>query len=191
MRLPEYDYSMPGPYFVTTCTKNRELLFDAPEATLAVESAWYLLLDIFANMELGEFVVMPNHVHCVVWIVGEGCYRLHPGTWKNNNIRGDGQLSIPTNVLKFENLSNIIGAFKTTAATQINKSRGVIGQAVWQKSFYDRIVRNECKLERIHKYIQNNPIRWAEDQDNPSGPRFRPPPKSIDGYWNEIFVGNV
>lgn len=186
MRLPEYDYSMPGAYFITACTKNRELLFDTPDAKGAIESAWNSILDIFANIELGEFVVMPNHVHGIVWITGEGSYRLHPGTWKNGDIGRGGQLPAPTET-KFETLSNIIGAFKTTAATRINKLRGTIGLPVWQKSFYDRIVRNEGELERIQKYIQYNPIKWSEDRDNSAGVKFGSAAKSIDDYWTEIF----
>jgi hypothetical protein len=58
---------------------------------------------------------------------------------------------------------------------------------VWQKSFYDRIVRNEHKVERIQKYIQNNPIKWGADRDNPVRPKFGSPAKSIDDYWDEIF----
>jgi putative transposase len=190
MRLASYDYSLPGAYFVTAYTKNRELLFDAPDIKLAVESAWHSLRDIFANIELGEFVVMPNHVHCIICIVREGAYRLHPGTWKNDfdNRRRDGQLPISTSEKpKFETLSNMIGAFKTTAATRVNKLRCVIGLPVWQSRFYDRIVRNERELERIHKYIYNNPFKWEEDRDNPIGLKFCLPAKSIDDYWNEIF----
>ena len=190
MRLPEYDYSRPGAYFITACTKNRDFLFASPEAKLAVESAWYSLLDIFANIELDEFVVMPNHNHSVLWIVGDRAYRLHPGTWKNLN-RRDGQLPIPTMAnQKFVTLSNIIGAFKTTAATRINKLRDKIGTPVWQKSFYDRIVRNNRELARTQEYIRNNPIKWAEDRDNPASPKFDLPAKSIDDYWNEIFPDN-
>ena len=149
MRLASYDYSLPGSYFVTACTKNRELLFDVLDAKLAVELAWHSLLDIFANIELGELVVMPNHIHCIVWIIEEGSYRLHPGTRKIDSIYRDERSPIHTNT-KFETISNIMGAFKTTAATRVNKLRGVIGLPVWQKSFYDRIVRNEHELEQIH-----------------------------------------
>jgi REP element-mobilizing transposase RayT len=190
MRLPEYDYSLPGAYFITACTMNRELLFVLPEAELAVESAWHSVLDIFANMELGEFVVMPNHVHGIVWIKGEGAYRLHPGMWKidNDNRRRGGQLPAPTAANpEYETLSNIVGAFKTTAATRINKLRGTIGMAVWQRSFYDRVVRNPRELEQIQIYISQNPSQWTEDRDNPANPEFRASAKSIDGYWNEIF----
>ena len=174
MRLPDYDYSLPGVYFVTACTRNRQLLFDSPDAKLAVESAWNSLLDVFANIELDEFVVMPNHNHGIVWIIGEGAYRLHPGTWKNDDIRRDGRPPVSTEKhLKFETLSNITGAFKTTAATRINKLRGVIGAPVWQKSYYDRIIRNDYELEQIQEYIRNNPIKWEEDRDNqPDGCEF-------------------
>ena len=159
MRLPGYDYSFPGAYFVTACTKEREFLFETPEAKLAVESAWQALRDIFASIELDEFIVMPNHIHCILCIRGYGAYRLHPGTWKNDfdvqcRVR---QLPNPTlDNPKYETLSNIIGAFKTTAAARINKLRGVIGLPVWQKSFYDRIIRNDWEFERIQAYIRNS-----------------------------------
>ena len=192
MRLAEYDYFLPGAYFVTVCTKNRGLLFQSPEMRLAVESAWHSVKDVFANIDLDEFVVMSNHSHGVVWITGEGAYRLHPGTWQNDGAGRDRQLPVPTvptpeNNPKFETLSNIIGAFKTTAATRINKLRGTMGVSVWQRSFYDRIIRNDYELERIRVYIRNNPIKWEEDHDNPMGVNFGRPAKSIDDYWNEIF----
>ncbi len=187
MRLPGYDYSLPGAYFFTVCTKNRQFLFETPEAKLAVESAWHSLLDIFANIELDEFVVMPNHNHGVILILGEGAYRLHPGTWGNNDNCRDGRPPIPANNPKFETLSNVIGAFKTTAATRVNKLRDVIGSPVWQKSFYDRIIRNDHELACIQEYIRNNPIKWNEDRDNPISLKFNAPAKSINDYWNEIF----
>src|SRR5829696_2674950 len=166
MRLPQYDYSMPGAYFITACTKDREFLFEMDDAKRAVESSWNSVVDIFANIELGEFVVMPNHIHGIVWITGEGSYRIHPGTWKHDAIHRVGQLPDPTKI-KFETLSNIVGAFKTTAATRVNKLRGIVGVPVWQKSFYDRIVRNNHELNCIQEYIRYNPVKWDEDRENP------------------------
>jgi hypothetical protein len=99
-----------------------------------------------------------------------GAYRLHPGTWKNDDFRRVGQLPVRAKVEKFENLSNIIGAFKTTAATRVNKLRGMIGIPVWQRSFHDRIIRDNRELEYIQKYIQNNPINWVEDRIIPTIP---------------------
>ena len=192
MRLPEYDYSLPGAYFITACTKDREFLFESSKSKLAIESAWHSVLDVFSNLELDAFVVMPNHIPGIVWIQGEGSYRLHPGTWKNGDARRDGQLPVPADGnKKFETLSNIIGAFKTTAATRINKLRGQLGKTVWQKSFYDRVVRNDFDLERIREYILYNPIKWEEDRDNPASPKFGLPAKTINDYWNEIFPDNL
>ena len=187
MRRPGYDYSLPGAYFVTACTRNREFLFETSEAKLAVESAWHSVLDIFVNIELDEFIVMPNHIHGVIWITGEGAYRLHPGTWKNNDPCRDRRPPISAKEMKFETLSNIVGAFKTIAATRVNKLRGNLGLPVWQKSFYERIIRNERELEQIWEYIRNNPFEWEEDRDNPAGTKFCMLAKSIDDYWNEIF----
>jgi len=97
MRLPGYDYSMPGAYFITACTKNRDFLFETQDTKLAVESAWYSVVDVFANIELDEFVVMPNHIHGIVWITGEGSFRLHPGHGKMTLLVGIGScLSLPT-----------------------------------------------------------------------------------------------
>ena len=186
-RLVNYDYSTPGAYFITACTKDRDPLFETTKAKLAVESAWYSVLDVFANIELDEFVVMPNHIHGILWITGEGAYRLHPGGWKNDSNPVDGLLVSSAKIIKTETISNIIGAFKTTAATRINKLRSTPGVPVWQKSFYDRIVRNDQELWRIQEYIRNNPIKWAEDRDNPMNPKFGLPTKSIDDYWIEIF----
>jgi putative transposase len=188
MRLHGFDYSVPGAYFITACTKNREFLFETNDAQRVVESAWYSLTDIFANIELGEFVVMPNHIHGILWIVGAGAYRLHPGTWKNDDIRRDGRLPVPPGEdLKFEMLSNIIGAFKTTAATGVNKLRGMVGVPVWQRSFYDHIIRDHRELERIQKYIKHNPIHWAEDRNNPDNLRFGLQTAPMDEYSNEVF----
>ena len=130
---------------------------------------------------------MPNHVHGILWIVREGAYRLHPGTWKNHDFRRVGRLPVHAKVEKFENLSNIIGAFKTTAATRVNRLRNKIGIPVWQRSFHDRIIRDNRELEYIQKYIRNNPINWVEDRNNPDNPRFGLQIPSLDGDRNEIF----
>ena len=163
MRLPSYDYSMPGAYFVTACTKNREFLFESPEAKLAVVSAWQSVLDIFSKIELDEFVVMPNHIHGIVCITGEGAYRLHRGTWKNSNRRDD-QLVVPTKEIKYETLSHIIGAFKTTGATRINKLHRQVGFAVWQKSFYDlsfEMIVNWKEYKNTFEIIQESGMKIA------------------------------
>ncbi len=189
-RLAGYDYSRPGAYFITACTKNREFLFSSNDARRAVLSVWHSVLDIFANIMLGEFVVMPNHIHGIIWILADGAYRLHPGTWKNDPGR-DGRLPVPTGITQYEPLSNIVGAFKTMVARQVNQLRNVTGIPVWQKSFYDRIVRNEYELKCIEHYIRINPVKWVDDRDNTRGIKFLSPAKSIDDYWVEIFDAHM
>ncbi len=112
---------------------------------------------------------------------------MHPGTWENDNPRRGGQLPAPTGIVEFETLSNIVGAFKTVAARQVNQLRNVSGVPVWQRSFYDRIVRNDQELERIQHYICINPVKWVQDRDNSMGRNFQSPAKSIEDYWAEIF----
>jgi len=151
LRLSDYDYSLAGAYFVTACTKNRKLLFETTGARQAVESAWSSLHDVFGGIELDEFVVMPNHVHGIVWILADGAYRLHPGTWKHD--REENHIDLvesPAVPAPNENperkpvdLGNIVGAFKTTAATRFNKLNHQVGTTIWQKSYYDHIIRND------------------------------------------------
>lgn len=177
LRLPGYDYSLPGAYFVTACTRNRDFLFETAETRLAVESAWHSVLDVFANIELDEFVVMPNHIHGIMWITNEGSYRLHPGTWKNDfdvHCR-ERQPPFPTKEIKFETLSNIIGAFKTTAATRVNKLRGQLGMAVWQKSFLKLSSRESKTSGRIIRLSSRRTKRFAGESRS-AGWESKPPP---------------
>ncbi len=191
LRLPEYDYSLPGGYFVTACTWEREFLFATPETIGAVQHAWEGLPDIFADIELAAAVVMPNHFHGILWITGEGAYRLHPG--KPSFPRRDGQLPVPTSPMarlldptgargkppvhtgasqKFVSLGNIVGAFKTRAASEVNCLRGQTGAPVWQAGYYERVIRGEGEAEKIREYILLNPERWPSDRNNPESGHF-------------------
>lgn len=94
--------------------------------------------------------------------------------------------------VKYEPLSNILGAFKTISATRVNQLQGVRGVPVWQRSFYDRIIRNDHELDCIQHYIRmKNPVKWMGDRDNSMGIEFQPSAKSMNEYWCEIFDENV
>lgn len=180
LRLLGYDYSLPGAYFITACAEDREFLFATAEATQAVEWAWHSLYDVFGGIELDEFVVMPNHIHGIVWILADGAYRLHPGTWKagatEKPLGSAGQPTGPTpkggSRTKLIYLANIVGAFKTSAATRINALSGQKGALVWQRSYYDHVVRSEVELRKIREYIRYNPLNWEQDRDDPIHPSF-------------------
>jgi len=136
------------------------------------------LLDILSGLELGEYVVMPNHFHGIIRIIEEGAFRLHPGDWS----RGE-QLLAPTEAIpEYVSLGNIVGAFKTSTASKINLVRGQPGEKVWQRNYFERVIRNEHEGEKIREYIFLNPQRWLDDRDNPESELFGKPAISIDDY---------
>jgi putative transposase len=156
IRLKEYDYSLPGEYFVTICTHDHESVFGDvidEEMKLSqfgeiVRDAWYDLPNHNYGIDLGEFIVMPNHIHGIIII----------------NDVGAGSEPAPTG--KRHGLTEIIRQLKTFSSIRINKTRNTIGIPVWQRGYYEHIIRNEKELDNIRDYIVNNPIKWAYDEEN-------------------------
>jgi putative transposase len=140
IRLPDYDYSTPNSYFITICTHHRQpILAKVVEAELClteagqyVLTAWQSLLN-YPCVELDKFVIMPDHVH--------GLISLRP--------KPD---------VKAKTLSQLVGALKTQATSLIKQNCRI--PVVWQKRFYEHVVRNEADLERCREYIEQNPRRW-------------------------------
>ncbi len=163
IRLKGYDYTQPGAYFVTMVTHHRRPLFgEVVDGEMRlnmfgeiVEWTWRDLPNHVANIVLDAFVVMPNHVHGIVIIVDD------------KHIVGAGSEPAPTN-RKRHGLPEIVRQFKTFSARRINEHRGVRGVPVWQRNYYEHIIRNERALHRIRAYIRNNPRRWAMDRNHPS-----------------------
>ncbi len=145
IRLKDYDYSTPSAYFVTICINRRKPLLRQLRFRKTVEEAWEWLPERFDNIELDEFVVMPDHIHFVICLLDRDARRGgHPAAL-------GGQTPAPT-------LPNIVGTFKTVAAKAINRARGSIGASVWQRNYYEHIVRGERELQHIREYIRNNPL---------------------------------
>ena len=146
LRLKGYDYSLGGYYFVTVCTKDRvshlrrgahcapEVL---PPLTAAGRIAEQAVLQISAHYPgviVDKYVVMPNHVHILLVLPPDNGRALRAPT-----------------------LSRIVRAWKETVTK-------TLGKAIWQKSFYDHIIRNEADYLRIWNYIDTNPVQWREDE---------------------------
>jgi len=160
IRLQNYNYSQPGYYFITICVyQNKNIfgnivgagpctgpIFILNEFGFTVQSIWSNIPKFYPNTEIDEFVVMPNHFHGIVIIS------------KNN---GRTQRSAPT-----LSLSNIIQRFKSLTTTRYRQMTD-LPTKLWQRSFYDHIIRNERNLNRIRQYIINNPARWDLDENNP------------------------
>jgi len=154
-RLPSYDYSQPGKYGVTICTQNKEHLFgqvvegEMRRSQLGdyVELCWKWLARHYAYVELDEWIVMPNHLHGILVIT--------------NGMGGP-----PTAPAKRKPLGGLVGAFKTASTDWYNQQRGTPGAPLWQRDFYDHIIRNEDELNKTREYIRTNPLRWGSDPEN-------------------------
>lgn len=158
VRLQCYDYSQNGAYYFTICTQKRECLFGQIEgnaitltdAGRALNSAWMSLPSHYAHVMLDEAVIMPNHFHGIVFL---------------QDIEGVAQLDSPEP--KRHTLSEIIRNLKTYSAKEINGICQTPGRRVWQRSFWERVLRNESELLRVREYIGNNYLQWHLDRLNP------------------------
>ena len=168
IRLQGYDYSKVGAYFVTVCTKDRECLFgDVRDGEIClntlgvfVRKCWNDLSSRYASVELDAFVIMPNHVHGIVTI-GVGAGLALPESENCTTTHNQGAASsAPT-------LWDIVRTFKSISAIGVNRLLMRSGQPVWQRNYYEHIIRNEDELNHIREYIMNNPIQWALDEENP------------------------
>ena len=160
IRLKDFDYSQPGAYFVTVGTRDREILFGdvvdgesrLNDAGSMVQEVWHDLPKHYAEIELDSFVVMPNHVHGIVALHDDRSGRagLKPAPTKTR-----------------PGLPEIVRAFKTFSARSVNGLRGTQGLSVWQRNYYEHVIRVETELARIREYIKNNPLQWELDRENP------------------------
>jgi REP element-mobilizing transposase RayT len=172
IRLKGYDYSQPGAYFVTICTQKKLHVFgEVVDGKIALneigkiaKSVWLDLPRHYFNIELDAFVTMPNHVHGIVFIVGAG---LKPA---------------PTDVTKHHSLPEIVRGVKTFSSRRINEMRAIPGIPLWQRNYYEHIIRDENELNRIREYIINNPLQWQFDRENPRHTQD----KIYDTLWGPI-----
>ena len=195
IRLKGYDYSQPGAYFITIVTQNRACLFGAVmdgemrlnEWGEIVMRTWRDLPNHVPNMQLDAFVIMPNHVHGIIIItdapnapalVGAGSEpaptQSEPASTRTEpaptqSIPDQSIESISGGIAaKWYALPEIVRQFKTFSARRINAQRGTPGLPIWQRNYFEHVIRNEQSLSRIRQYIADNPQRWAFDQENPA-----------------------
>jgi putative transposase len=165
LRLKRYDYSQAGAYFVTICAHGKACLFGdvigsevkVNELGRKVQAVWDDLPVHYPHVATDAFVVMPNHVHGVVVLrdVGAGFKPARTAEPARTALRRHG-------------LSEIVRAFKTFSARRINEFRETSGAPVWQRNYYEHIIRDDADYNRIAEYVANNPKRWAEDSLHPT-----------------------
>jgi putative transposase len=173
LRLKDFDYSQPGAYFVTICTVQRLCLFGEiihdqmvpnPSGKI-LQHAWRALPTHYPHAKMDAFVVMPNHVHGIIMLLENDVLINRRDRFIN--------LSLPNLYLrknqyyKRQGLSEIVRGFKTWTARRINEMQNTTGTPVWQRSFYDHIIRDEDDLNRIREYVMSNPLMWEDDRNNP------------------------
>jgi putative transposase len=183
IRLPGYNYASPGAYFVTICVHGGEcLLGDVVDGEMRLNEwgktasgYWLRIPDHFDHVQLDEWVVMPNHLHGIVLIVGRG--EASPATTSVSDDPTPGEAdpqdresNMDASPLQPGSLGATIGNYKSVSTRRINRVRGTPGTRFWQRNYWEHIIRDERSLNRIREYIQNNPARWAEDQLHPDAP---------------------
>jgi putative transposase len=160
IRLEGFDYSRPDAYFVTICAHRRMCRFGEieecemrlSEAGAIARESWENLPAHYPHVILDAFVVMPNHIHGIIVLT--------------DDVAGAGLKPAPAATR--HGLPEVVRAFKTFSARRINENRGVRAAPVWQRNYYEHIVRDEAALDRIRGYIAGNPANWAQDPDNPA-----------------------
>jgi REP-associated tyrosine transposase len=166
-----YDYSSRGIYFVTICAFKRRAIFGSISSGALVPSLagriaseiWFDLPNHHVGLELDAFVVMPNHVHGILLLCSPKSAGAIQKAEGGDAVVGAGLRP----ARRGANLSEIIRAFKTFSALKINSVRGTKGQEVWQRSYFERVVRDGKEMEKVQRYIGENPMRWEFDRENP------------------------
>ena len=196
IRLPHYDYMSPGAYFVTVCTDLRACSFESDKVKQVLEQTWREISDHFRHARTDEFVVMPNHIHGIVWILERDGVSGEPSRVRPREVGAQhaaplryGARRTSRRAVQPGSLGAIVRSFKAAAARRINLARGTPGLPVWKRNYYERVVRNEGELRRIQEYIQLNPVKWQFDRENGR----RVPDAAYDRQWGwlEGSVGTV
>ena len=190
VRLRDFDYGQSGAYFVTIVAHWRTLVCGEVSdggmvlsaAGLIVQATWEGLPCHYPGLALDAFVVMPNHVHALVVLEGEPGGRagrragFKPAP-TGNGYRRAGFRPAPTGDAQpraglrpaptVHGLFEVVRALKAFSARGINSLLGTAGSPVWQRGYYEHVIRNDVELDRARRYIVENPLRWELDEENP------------------------
>jgi putative transposase len=175
IRVQGYDYSQGGAYFITICARNRECLWgrvvcgvvQLNETGRLVESVWLQTATVRPAIELDAHVVMPNHFHAILFIheppgVPGATHRVAP---TKNRSAAAGKVHRPTGP-KPGSVGAIIAQFKSLVTKRVNPTKQNLGGFLWQRNYYEHVIRDEESLNRIREYIATNPRRWDLDREN-------------------------
>ena len=207
IRLKGYDYTQAGLYFITICCHHRKCLFGEikngemtlNDAGMMVENEWLKLPERFTNIQLHEYIVMPNHFHAILEIVGATLVVAQNDTVVRNDVivqndvivrndaatqnnavnqnddkqlvqpKGQPKGFAPKGETKIKTVGDMVGAFQSIVTVQYIRGVKTMGWTpfngkLWQRNYYEHIIRNEKSFNRISEYILNNPSKWTDDK---------------------------
>ena len=189
IRLKGYDYSRPGAYFVTVVVRDRLCLFgDVVDGEMRLNEIGRLIVEAcewlagrYPHVGLDAYVVMPNHLHGIIVLTdegwrgdsGSGSDRVSDGRGSSVSVGRSSRGGSRTAPTGRKSLGRLVGAFKTVSTKRVNLIRGTPGQRLWQRNFYERVIRNDRELDDIRDYIVGNPAKWETDEENPDVVRRR------------------
>jgi REP element-mobilizing transposase RayT len=178
-RIPQHNYSNPGQYFVTICTENRQEILGKIENNrtvlndigIMIDFWWHEIFNKYKNASIDKYIIMPNHIHGIINIVGvDLCIDPNHNNKNNdyNNIVPGENIVSP---LQNSNIGQIISWFKRMSTNQYiknvkNNNWPKFNKRFWQRNYHDHIIRNDKSLNKIREYIVNNPTTWDNDENN-------------------------
>ena len=168
MRLKEYDYTQSGAYFLTLCAYNRKCLFGEiidsqiilTELGKIVKEEWERSPSVRSGIVHDEFIIMPNHIHGIVFIENPD----HKGV----GATGRSPLQITARGPQKLSLGAFVSNFKASVTLRFKKISLSKNLLVWQRNYYEHVIRNDIDLEEIREYIQTNSSKWLEDENHPA-----------------------
>jgi REP element-mobilizing transposase RayT len=163
IRHPGFNYADPGAYFITLCAYQRRFLFGqmvGGKMSLSacgriVEEEWRRTQSIRSEISLDQFVIMPNHIHAIVKISDR------------NNRDSDYLLLVRRSRLSRRSLGSLVAGFKSSVTKRVKEQRQVSSDPLWQRNYYEHVIRDQKDLLSLRDYIATNPMRWAFDRENP------------------------
>jgi REP element-mobilizing transposase RayT len=174
--VPTHDYAQPGAYFITIVTADRRCVFgDVADDTVKLSSAGVIAQDellrtaeLRAGIALDAYVVMPNHVHAILWLLDGALQPAEQGTARRAPTEPvHRRFGKPAS----RSLSTVVGAYKSAVTRRIRSELEKPALAVWQRGYHEHIIRSEKALANICQYVAENPRRWCEDPENPATTR--------------------
>ncbi|MCX6639105.1 MAG: transposase [bacterium] len=167
IRLPRYDYSSNGIYFITLCVEGGVCLFGEivdekmlmNENGKIIDEEWLKSAKMRKTINLDSYIIMPNHFHAILRLIDEEI-----------ESKQQGARSAPLHRAP-RSLGSFIAGFKSASTRRLNELTDTCSEIVWQRNYYEHIIRSPSELQRIRTYIDDNPANWDKDEENPINKR--------------------